>query len=287
MSTRAWLLLLVLFVGGILAGSPGSAVIIDSGDGTGNTTAPPSDPGWDHLGFGLSNGLTVIYLGDGAVLTANHVGAQDISLGGTTYAFVPGSDVRIGNGDGSFADLRIFEVFPEPALPGLTLASNTPTLGTSIIAAGRGRNRGAATSWDPPGPPPPISGYLWVAGSTLRWGTNFIEDLPASRILDTEAMSSTFDAGGSAHESQGATGDSGGAVWVDNAGQWELAGVIFAVSEFEGQPSSTSLYGQLTHYADLAFYKSEIENLVTMPEPRGGAGWGALLVCVLARRRRR
>ena len=34
---------------GVLAGSPAPAVIIDSGDGTGNTTPPPDDPGFALL----------------------------------------------------------------------------------------------------------------------------------------------------------------------------------------------------------------------------------------------
>ena len=43
------------------------------GDGTGNVTAPPDDPGWDHLG--TKGGTTVVYVGNRWVLTAHHVGA--------------------------------------------------------------------------------------------------------------------------------------------------------------------------------------------------------------------
>ena len=55
-----------------------SAVIIDSSDGTGNTAAPSPDPGWSYVG--TRGGLTAVYLGDGWVLTANHVGAGDVTL---------------------------------------------------------------------------------------------------------------------------------------------------------------------------------------------------------------
>ena len=41
------------------------AVLIASGDGTENTTAPPADPGWSHVGS--VNGLSGVYLGDGWV----------------------------------------------------------------------------------------------------------------------------------------------------------------------------------------------------------------------------
>ena len=44
----------------LLASSLG-AVVIDSGNGSGNTSAPLDDPGWSHLG--IRSGLSVIYLG--------------------------------------------------------------------------------------------------------------------------------------------------------------------------------------------------------------------------------
>ena len=44
------------------------AVIIEAGDGTGNVTAPPDDPGWANLGN--RGGTTGVYLGRRWVLTA-------------------------------------------------------------------------------------------------------------------------------------------------------------------------------------------------------------------------
>jgi len=52
-----------------------------------------------------TNGLTGVYLGGKFVLTANHVGAGDIDLGGTIYTCVPGTAVQLDNGDGTYADL--------------------------------------------------------------------------------------------------------------------------------------------------------------------------------------
>ena len=66
------------------------AVLIETGDGTGNVTAPPDDPGWAHLG---TRGIaTVVYIGRRWVLTANHVGVGDVVLEGQTYSPVPGSN---------------------------------------------------------------------------------------------------------------------------------------------------------------------------------------------------
>jgi hypothetical protein len=271
----------------LVLAAPASAVIIDSGDGSGNTTAPSPDPGWSHVG--LRGGLTAVYLQDGWVITANHVPDGDVVLGGVTYGLVPSSSVRLQNSDGTDADLKMFAISPLPPLAPLPVAASVPSNGASLILIGHGRNRGASTSWDPNGPPPPgpFYGYAWGAGRSLRWGTNFVEDFPATRIFGTEVFGSFFDEADSAHEAQAANGDSGGAVFAWNGSQWELAGVMIAISEYVDQPAETSLYGQETYAADLSFYRNEILDVIAMPEPSGGLLPGGALVVLLARRRRR
>ena len=265
-----------------------SAVLIDSGDGTGNVTAPGPDPGWSHVG--TRGGQTAVYLGDRFVLTANHVGAGNVVLAGVPYTFVPGTAVRLTNSDdASFADLLIFQIHPEPPLPPLELASGPPEIGTPLILIGRGRTRGPTTSWDPNGAPPPgpISGYEWGAGHAMRWGTNFIEDLPSDRVLNTDALQSNFDEGGSGDEAHATTGDSGGAAFAPaGGGPWELAGIVYAIGLFDGQPDETSLYGNATYSADLWAYRDEILDVIAMPEPSGALGCGAALTALLAARRR-
>jgi hypothetical protein len=283
MRPLASLLTLVVFLS---VASTASGVIIDSGNGSGNTTAPASDPGWAHVG--LRGGLTAVYLGNGWVITANHVGEGPVVLGGVPYDLVPGSAVQLQNADATYADLKMFAIYPEPPLPALPIASSVPSNGAPLILVGNGRNRGAATSWDSNGPPPPgpIDGYTWAGGTSLRWGTNFVESFPANRVFGTEAFGSVFDEGDSAHEAQGANGDSGGAAFAWNGSGWDLAGVIIAVSVYGGQPAGTSLYGQITYAADLSFYRDEILDVMALPEPDGGPIAGIALVAVLARRRR-
>ncbi len=266
--------------------APASAVIIDSGDGTGNTSAPSPDPGWGHVA--TRGGLTAVHLEGPWMITANHVGAGNVVLGGVPYSVVPGSAVRLDNGDGTFADLLMFAVAPTPPLAPLVIASSTPSNGASLILAGNGRNRGAATSWDPNGGPPPgpLHGYEWALGRTLRWGTNFVESFPIGRVFDTEVFGSIFDLGDSPHEAQAANGDSGGAAFAWDGSQWQLAGVMIATTVYDGQPAETSLEGQTTYAADLSFYRDQILDVVEMPEPTGAWPAGAVLVGALARRRR-
>ena len=270
--------------------APARAVIIDSGDGTGNTTAPVPDPGWHHVG--ARSDQTAIYLGGRFALTANHVGPGSLTLDGVTYAYVPGTAVALDNGDGTYADLVMFEIHPAPPLPALAIASVPPPVGTPLVMVGRGVNRGPATWFDPNGldPPEPVFGYDWGSGQTMRWGTNSVIGTLLVDLIDgsqTMSLMTSFDHGGSAHEAQGATGDSGGAAFAWSGSQWQLAGVLFAIgARYTNQPSDTSLYGNVTLTADLSAYRPQILYVMEMPEPNGGLQVGAAIVAMLARRRR-
>ena len=80
-------------LGSSLLASVGSAVVISTGDGSGNTTAPADDPGFANVGVS-NNNLSGVYLGNGWVLTAAHVGnATGFTFGGVFYDAVPDSRV--------------------------------------------------------------------------------------------------------------------------------------------------------------------------------------------------
>jgi hypothetical protein len=251
-----------------------SAVIIDSGDGTGNVTAPVPDPGWSHVGTLNGGALTVVYLGSGWVLTANHVGAADVAFGGVPYPWVPGTDVQLHNPDDSLADLLMFRIYPPyPPLSPLTIATDPPT--TQVILIGNGPNRGSPTTWSG------HDGYNWLSpGQTIRWGTNKPQfGSEFSEQLGTWVITTVFDEVGpnrTTYEAQAGLGDSGGAVFAGN----ELAGTMIAIGSYMGQPTFTSLYGQTTYAADLSVYRDEI--ITTMPEPCGGLAAGVALVIALA-----
>ena len=284
--TRVLALILPLAIAAVASG-----VIIDSGDGTGNVTAPSPDPGWANVG--TCNGLSCVYLGDGWVLTANHVGPGDATFGGIPYPWVPGASVRLSNPDTSLADLSLFKLAqPFPALPSLSIRTTSPPLGTSLILIGFGRNRGAADTWVNPSPPPAtFSGYYWGAGVSQRWGTNSVQDVNAELYepsFGTRLFGTEFDhtgPGHTTHESQAAVGDSGGAAFAWNGSSYDLAGTLIGILFFSGQPAETAAYMNATLAADLSVYRNEIVNW--MPEPAGALWPGAALVAWLARARRR
>jgi len=308
----------------ILFAGSASAVIIDNGDGTGNTTAPPVNAaGWDHVG--TVGGASGVYLGNRWVLTAFHVAAGDLTLDGVTYQRDTNVDsVRIENPGGQgltqFTDLRLFKLADDPGLPKLEIASLGPVTDETVQLIGVGRDRAAAltpyfidTDTDPPtwstsaspDADATAAGYQWLGTRTKRWGTNTISD--PDQIFDTDEpqavnagngdVLSFFtdfdDTGGVTDEAQAAAGDSGGAVFRFNAdtAEWELLGLMHAISFFEGQPgfdaagTRSAVYGNLTWAADLSAYRDSI-NAVVVPEPATAAVLACAALWMATRRRR-
>lgn len=239
-----------------------SAVIIDSGDGTGNTTAPVDDPGFASVGTRGSQ--TGIYLGYGWVLTASHVGSGDTIFGGVTYPAITGSQIVLVHSGSVLADLALYRVDPVPPLSPLVIRASTPSVNDEVVMIGQGRNRGDPFSFFDP--PDQDDGYLWGVGRAVRWGTNVVDQIGIDLVQagkTTHAFATEFTRAAPQDECQAASGDSGGAVFIDDGGGWELAGVMLAIFPYQGQPASTAVYGNLTASADLSYYRTAILDIIT------------------------
>ena len=252
------LLCAVLGVAILVSALPVGAVLIDTGDGSGNTTPPTNDPGFDNVGVTSTN-LSAVYLRNGWVLTANHVGEKPVTFLGTTYEPIVGSVVQFQNPDSTLADLIAFKLQTRPQLPDLAITDQAPSTNDPITVIGNGRNRGAATSWNG------IDGYTWGTGRAKRWGTNRIEQTNQVS-LDTQSFRIEFDASGSQHESDIVTGDSGGAAFIGSGTSAELVGILFARAGFANQPTNTSLYGNVGMIADLFAYRSDVLAVIDQPD---------------------
>lgn len=245
------------------------AVLIAGPDGTLNTSPPNEDPGFLHVG--RRGALSAVYVRNGWVLTANHVGEGPFTLDGTVYEAVPGSGTQIENGLPPHPDLMAFKLVESPPLPGLNIASSERVLGEPLILVGNGHDRGAAISWSSPNGIA-FDGWSIAAPRTIRWGTNFVEGADLF-ISDTQTFASVFDDlnGPSRNdpEAQAVAGDSGGAAFIWNGATPELAGILYARSstteEQTTQPLDTVLYENATLAADLFFYRDQIVDLIDAP----------------------
>ncbi len=286
-SPVVWWLVLILSWG---AGAA-TALILDSGDGLGNTQPPEDDPGWNHIGHHLG-GPSVVYLGNGWVLTAQHAGASIVLFQGERFNPVPGSIVQLesrfvpkkkpsgegefeGGGESEFrkSDLLLFRIDGDPGLPLLALAESTPKIGEDALLIAAGSSRGRRLTVDTP-ESGLRDGFEWQTDRTTRWGTNIVHKSPTwidHLETSTRAFPLIFDRlesrNSTPHEAGAARGDSGGALFtranpVAPENGWVLSGILFSVSGKKGQPKDTTFYGDATWVADLSHYREQIRKLV-------------------------
>lgn len=296
----------------LLAWTPAArAVVVISGDA--NTTAPSGQPYFNNVG--VVNGASGIYLGNGWVLSANHVAPTrpaTATFGGTSYATEEGTFHRItnpmGSGLSTFTDIVLFRLGTYPGLPSLTIASSTPTVATDVMMIGNGRTQEASPSfwqrvvnpgltddtWTPltyPYTGYNAAGFKTTATRTIRWGENNVSTINQTDDYghgDLRYFTTTFNSGAKTQEAQGVAGDSGGGVFstTDGGITWTISGMMASVLLFENQPggNQTAVLGNGTAIADLSFYRSEI--LAVIPEPSGMLMSLVTSCCLIVRRRR-
>jgi hypothetical protein len=280
-----------------LAARPASAVIVGGTLGTGNNNATQAGldsylatsslaafPYWNNLvRVGNASG---VYLGynpstlRGWVLSANHIGAPaSITVAGTSYAVLnppSGGTAQIGS-----SDLKVYEIAGAPSLPSVPLASVHASYGEFALMFGRAftNNTTAPYTW------------VWPGGDEAnanRWGTNTVEggylvnlgtdeDPNVQPYLVTD-FDGPSDPGVTAYDAQGATGDSGGGLFILRGGVWELSGIahfvddgpdFLEVGETGDDVVNPSQYGDFTAYTDVRSYAAAISATTgaLVPEP--------------------
>ena len=198
----------------------GKAVIISTGNGSGNTSAPSDDPGWNYVGRVNTGGSigSGVYLGgfnrNGSyshwVLTASHIGDGNFTgftIGDSSYNAVPNSLVQIRNPTSipgvppglqtlsQYTDLAVFQIQVGTMnnLPSsrMSISATAPALGSEVVGIGLGRNRQATqTAWNSSwsaevslsGTNATHIGWKYGSGSTKRWGKNRVENIPVTTI---------------------------------------------------------------------------------------------------------
>lgn len=203
-----------------------AVLFVSTGDPEHNTQPPQGDlagSGWQWLGNWGSFLGTVI--GPDTFITARHVGGSV----GNTFNFRGNDYKTVAVYDEVASDLRVWRVcgrFPDYA----PLYEGSAEKGSLIVVFGRGTQRGAPVysttraqelrGWRP-GP----------GDGRWRWGTNIVTEILKGDSTPAAAdfLAMDFDERGGGDEAHLTGGDSGGAVFIRDNGQWKLAGINHAV----------------------------------------------------------
>lgn len=259
------------------------AVVISSGNGSGNTNAPSGpngDLGWNYVGS--LNGASGVYLGGGNglgwVLTANHVGFGNFTLNGTTYSAIAGSGQQIGSIDLYAFRITVGQGTGLSLLSNLTLAGTSPAAGETLTMIGNGKDRApGVTTWfidttQPSwtwstssfsGATATVQGFLLQGTSSKRWGSNLSDG--TTNINFTSMIQTTFLGG--AHNAQAVLGDSGGGVLTAIGSGYQLSGIIDLMGTLNNQPGLTAVAYDTSYAIDIATYREQIIAVTGIPEP--------------------
>ena len=211
----------------VLALASADAVILfGTDDPWANTTAPTgalAGSGWQYEGrWGVNSGTPIA---PNYFITADHVGGgvgqtfyfKEVPYTTTAQFKDPASDLRI---------LQVAQTFAEFA----PLYDKSDEVARALVVIGRGTQRGNPFTYRSS-----TRGWSWgFPDSVQRWGQNVVAQI-VSGGANNDFLYATFDQQGgaatsaSANEAHLSSGDSGGAVFLNDGGTWKLAGINYAV----------------------------------------------------------
>lgn len=297
MDARMFRLIGSLVAASSLMMQPAGAIILFGLDNTANQTDPSTGVPFDSIakvynnsGDGAARG-SAIYLGNGYMLTANHVavsGDQSFTFNGLdSYALDMGfTPIQVAAG----VDLKVFRLNSTPTVAAVSLSNDGELIApATMVGWGVGRT-----------PTIPINDatVTWGDLTTIakRWGLNTPLDLGTVEYdsysytaIRTVLGSSTGDpAGLGADEAAASRYDSGSGLFQYLDGAWQLIGVTTTVetdgtSIFGNDVVSGTGKGHANYFASVSAYRSDILELI--PEPSTGVLLSGVLLLLLKRRR--
>ncbi len=208
----------------IPAGRVEALIFYSSGSTTFNTAAPSGSlagSGWQFQGrWGSFLGTPVA---PNFFIAAKHVGGKV----GDVFSWNGVSYTTVAKVPHPTADLVLWKVSRAfPSYSPLYTASNET--GRSLVVFGRSAARGAEVSVTNASPSA-LRGWKWggPGGGTIRWGQNAVHSV--TTMGGASYLVAGFDRAGGVNEATLATGDSSGAVFINDGTGWKLAGINYGV----------------------------------------------------------
>lgn len=215
------LLLSLFFFQAVL--STASALVLYNPNAEGSTSAPADFAYWNNV-VTFSN-ATGVYLGEGWILTANHVNTPaTVAIDGQTKTVASSQQVLSADlkllrlADWEALNLASINVYQGWQSTGSNVAIEN---GKTAYAIGYGYGAGTAIT----------GGYNWDNTYQKRWG---LVELGGSRYTlsgDSSNITSYFDRSLGDHAAAYAQGDSGGGVFYQDETGWHLGGIITHTSD--------------------------------------------------------
>lgn len=234
-----------------MAAGAGHAVLFyDTADSSHNTTTPGgtlTGSGWQYEG--VFGGFLGTAIAPNYFITAAHVGvASSTFVQTSTFTGVPDAtysiDASAFNGTGYYdlpgTDLRLYRTV-ETFSSWAPLYSGNAETGATAVIMGNGGARGNAVTLGAD-----LKGWLpQSANGTTRWGTNEIAGIVPDLLSPVgDLLFADFNSLTGTDEAMLSSGDSGGALFINDGGVWKLAGIHYAVDGgFNTSPTNVGAFG--------------------------------------------
>ncbi len=223
-----------------------------------NTSAPEgalADSGWQYQGqWSVFQGTVIA---PQYFITANHIGGEV----GDSFIFRGVSYITTERMHDTNTDLTLWKIsgtFPDFA----PLHTGTNEVGRSLVVMGRGTRRGVEIRMNDV-----LKGWEWgIQDHVMRWGENVVLEASDYGMDMGSFLCASFDFGASANEASLSSGDSGGAVFMQEDGVWKLAGINYGVdSPYKRSPDDVArIFGCLFDQSGL--YMESGTNWVAIPD---------------------
>jgi hypothetical protein len=305
--TRTRWMGLLLLAGWMLWGSRAEALILFNLDNTANQTDPGTGVPWDAVGkvtnsVGTAISGTAIYLGNGYVLTANHVTLSSsfnhITFDGVTNFAI---DMTYFSGSSSQqvapnVDLKVMKLTTNPSITPVNLLTTAVenTAASTVIGWGVGRNATPLASGS--------VGWGTDATSAKRWGLNAVEDgvligYQSGSYQGLRTVAGGNDGAGTTYDPDGLGDseaaltlyDSGSGLFQNLSGTWYLVGVgtgveTLNISTFGDNDVGGAGFGDDAYYVRISSYDTQILSAIPEPGTPFLMGMGLLVAAWLRRR---